>query len=201
MHSSTGLCFSNTAGSPPTIMVIAGGRPLTGESSISTPRRLHSSASRRIRDGALVVVSIHAPPRGSPARIPVSGSSATRSASAGPGSDVNTTPAASATARGLSAQWAPSSPRLAVASRRTSYTVTLWPASSRQRAIGFPIVPVPMYPTSIYCSESLLLALSSLSAECLCENPTGDESPMCRSSLAVSALSLRSWVLDVMVNG
>ena len=38
-------------------MVIAGGRPLTGESSISTPRWLQTSARRRISDGALVVVS------------------------------------------------------------------------------------------------------------------------------------------------
>jgi hypothetical protein len=42
------------------------------------------------------------------------------STSVGPGSDVNTTALASATARGLSAQRAPSLPRSVVASRRKS---------------------------------------------------------------------------------
>ena len=61
-----------------------------------------------------------------------------------------------------------------------SYTVTLCPASSRQRAMGFPIVPVPMYPTSIYCSEVLLLfvGLPLPSVECCMENPTGEVSPI-----------------------
>src|SRR6516164_8165142 len=44
--------------SPPAIAVIVGGRPLTGASSISTPRARQASAIRRATAGAFVVMSI-----------------------------------------------------------------------------------------------------------------------------------------------
>src|SRR5438093_11412836 len=131
------------------MMVIPGGRPLTGASRNSTPRARQRSAIRRTTLGALVVMSMQAPPPLSPARIPVDGSTIALSTSAGPGRDVKTTSPASAAARGVSAQRAPRSQRLDVASRRRSWTVSWWPASMRQRAIGLPIVPVPTKPSCI----------------------------------------------------
>src|SRR2546428_10220752 len=131
------------------MMVMPGGRPLTGASRNSTPRARQTSAIRRMTLGALVVISMQAPPALSPARIPVDGSTIALSTSAGPGSDMKTTSLACAVARRVSAQRAPRSHRLDVASRRRSWTVSWWPASMRQRAIGLPIVPVPTKPSCI----------------------------------------------------
>src|SRR6266545_3422636 len=149
MHASSGRYAAKVVASPPAMIVMAGGRPLTGASSIATPRTRHASAIRRTTAGALVVRSMYPLPGASPARMPVDGSRTACSTSTGPGSDVNTTSLAAAAARGLSAQRAPSSHRLAVASRRRSWTVTWWPASRRHRAIGFPMVPVPTKPSRI----------------------------------------------------
>src|SRR3989454_1707575 len=154
MASSNGRYLANVVASPPTMMVMPGGRPLTGESRNSTPRVRQTSATRRTTLGALVVMSMQAPPALSPARIPVDGSTIALSTSAGPGSDVKTTSLVCAVASGVSAQRAPRSHRLEVASRRRSWTVTRWPASMRQRAIGLPIVPVPTKPSCIRESPS-----------------------------------------------
>jgi hypothetical protein len=54
----SGRYLAKTAAEPPAITVIVGGRPLTGASSISTPRAEQASAIRRATAGALVVVSI-----------------------------------------------------------------------------------------------------------------------------------------------
>ena len=67
---------------------------------------------------------MYAPPVGNPARIPLSGSKTVNSISVGPGSEVKTASLAAATSRALSAQVAPISQRLVVASRRTSWTVS-----------------------------------------------------------------------------
>jgi hypothetical protein len=115
-----GRYLAKTASSPPTITVIAGGRPLTGASSMSTSRVRQTSATRRATTGAFVVVSIKAPPACKPARIPVEESSAASSTSLGPGSDVKTTSLSCATAQGLSAARAPREQSAAVASGRTS---------------------------------------------------------------------------------
>src|SRR2546427_4976677 len=152
MASSNGRYLAKVAAWPPTMMVMPGGRPLTGESRNSTSRARQASAIRRTTLGALVVMSMQAPPALSPVRIPVDGSTIALSTSAGPGSDVKTTSLACAVARGVSARRAPRSHRLDVASRRRSWTVTRWPASMRQRAIGLPIVPVPTNPSCIRAS-------------------------------------------------
>jgi hypothetical protein len=54
----SGRYLAKTARSPPAITVIVGGRPLTGASSISTPRVLQASAIRRATPGAFVVMSM-----------------------------------------------------------------------------------------------------------------------------------------------
>ena len=117
---SSGRYLVKTGSSPPTMTVIAGGRPLTGASSMSMPRVRQVLATLRATEGAFVVVSIKAPPPGNPARIPVEGSSVATSISCGPGSDVNTTSLCRATSQGLAAEGAPRAHSGAIASDRMS---------------------------------------------------------------------------------
>ena len=58
MASSKGRYFSKAAASPPTMMVIPGGRPLTGASSTSMPWLRHTSATSQNTVGELVVMSM-----------------------------------------------------------------------------------------------------------------------------------------------
>ena len=58
MHSNRGRYFAKASASPPAIMVMPGGRPLTGASNTSTLLALHPSATPRKTLGELVVMSI-----------------------------------------------------------------------------------------------------------------------------------------------
>src|SRR5487761_745072 len=89
--------------------------------------------------------------------MPVAGSSTAGIIWSGPGSEVKTISLASATARGSAATAAPRPANAAVAAGRMSQTVSEWPASIRQPAIGVPIVPVPMNPICIASSLRPLL--------------------------------------------
>jgi len=96
------------------------GPPLTGESSIAMPLAAKRPEICRTTVGELVERSNHAVPL----RMPASKSSATAWTSFGPGSDVNTTSAASANLRAESAQVAPAWRCGAANSRRMSLTIT-----------------------------------------------------------------------------
>src|SRR5262245_10644271 len=121
--------------------------PETGASTSSTPAPTSSSASRRTIAHELVERSTWTSPRRAPARIPASPRT-TDSTSTGPGSEVITTRQRAATSRGLAALRAPASASGRSASGRRSWTTSACPASSSRRAIGAPIVPTPMKPTS-----------------------------------------------------
>src|SRR5262245_64542709 len=81
-----------------------------------------------------------------------SGPSAACSTSGASGSIVITTSLAAATARGEAAAVAPASTSEATAFGLTSCTVSRWPFLRTLRAIGPPIVPSPMKPTSVIAS-------------------------------------------------
>src|SRR5215475_6716583 len=74
---------------------------------------------------------------------------ATCSISRGPGRELNTMSHACATALGLAEPWAP---RLTIRARfeaLTSYAKMVWPASTRWRHMGVPMLPTPMNPSCI----------------------------------------------------
>src|SRR5262245_45101576 len=80
--------------------------------------------------------------------------SATRSTSGASGSIVMTTSLAAATSFGVAAACAPASTSAFTACGCVSYTTSRWPFLITLRAMGPPIVPNPMQPTSI--AEPLL---------------------------------------------
>src|SRR5215472_2702372 len=98
--------------------------------------------------------------------------SATASTSGGPGSEVNTSSAASATARGVSAHAAPRPRHGSAAARRRSCTTRSWPAFCRLAAMPEPIIPNPMNPIFISPSRDAFLPYSILP---LLEYILGDE--------------------------
>src|SRR5215468_9553123 len=102
------------------------GPPLTGASSMWARRAANAAWMRRTTAGELVDRSKYAPSGRIPARRPLS-LNVTSSTSAGPGSEVNTTSAASATCRGVSAQAAPAARCGVAASRRASCTTRRYP--------------------------------------------------------------------------
>src|SRR5215469_12953465 len=75
--------------------------------------------------------------------------SATASTSGGPGSELKTSSAASATARGVSAHTAPAASAGSADARRRSCTTSSWPPFCRFAAIPEPIMPKPMNPIFI----------------------------------------------------
>jgi hypothetical protein len=74
---------------------------------------------------------------------------ATASTMSGVGRLAITVSTRSATSRTEFAASAPSATSRSIGSRRVSNTVTRWPASTRRRAIGKPILPSPMKPISM----------------------------------------------------
>src|SRR5262249_17351233 len=86
--------------------------------------------------------------------------SATASTSGGPGSEVKTNSAVSATARGVSAHTAPAVRYGSAAARRKSWTTSSWPAFCRLAAIPAPITRQPMNP--IFFSSSALMLCPAL---------------------------------------
>src|SRR2546427_397912 len=102
------------------------GPPLTGASSMCTPRSAKILLIRRTTVGEFVLRSKYALPRARPARMPLS-PSATPSTSGGVGSEVKTTSLASATCFGESAHLAPAERCGLAASERRSCTTRSWP--------------------------------------------------------------------------
>ena len=97
--------------------------PVTGASSVCTPRPAASAASRRSSCKSLVLMSIQVPPGASPSRMPP-GPSTVAATTSGEGRQVMTVSAASAAAAAEAAQAAPAARRSAAASLLVSYTVS-----------------------------------------------------------------------------
>ena len=88
-------------------MVMVGGRPLTGASSMARPRSEQAVDTRRATSGSLVVVSTSTAPPAMADSTPASLPSSTDSTWAGPGSEVQTTSQPTTAASELSAHIAP----------------------------------------------------------------------------------------------
>src|SRR5262245_18146234 len=147
----TGCARANTSGSPPAMIdsvpaIAPCSPPDTGASRKPTPAAAQRAASVRAVSGAIVLVSITTRPRAAPVRTP-SGPVTTSSTSGPSGRQVTTASAAAATAAGVSAARAPSSTRGSTRARRLPWTTTSWPALSRLRAMGAPMMPRPITPT------------------------------------------------------
>ncbi|MEZ5232542.1 MAG: hypothetical protein R2749_07510 [Acidimicrobiales bacterium] len=120
--------------------------PLTGASSRSMPRSANRAACSAERVGTLVLVSTTMVPGRAPAATP-SSSNSTASTTSTPGRLNTTTSAAAAADAGVGATTAPSAASSAVRAASTSNTVTDGATRSRLRAIGAPMMPVPMTAT------------------------------------------------------
>src|SRR5829696_4313093 len=152
MPSSTGLARATASASPPTMIDSVPfsapcGPPLTGASSIATPRSAIVSARRRAALGAIVLMSTRSRPGGGFSAKPPAAST-TSSTCGVSGSIVTTTSARAAASATLAAGFAPCAARSATASRRTSCATTSCPALTRFTAIERPMTPSPMKPTT-----------------------------------------------------
>jgi hypothetical protein len=150
--SKRGLARSKSCSSPPIMIervpsVAPTSPPLTGASSIPTPRSRAVRASSRARAGEEVLMSTMSEPSAAPSKRPVSPVTAS-STSGGPGSMVMVTAPFRATSAGLSATSAPPSAASSSAFRRVRlWSTSSWPARTRLRAIGPPMIPSPTKPT------------------------------------------------------
>ena len=121
--------------------------PATGASTTAIPRGSPSIASARPAAGVEVVMSIHTAPWRSAWNAPPR-PIITASTCGGPGSIVTRTSHWAAVFGTDSAAIAPASTSGSTASARTSNTTTSKPARRRLSAIGAPIRPSPMNPTT-----------------------------------------------------
>ena len=122
--SSTARCAAKTAASPPASTVISAVAalwtpPVTGHSSVATPRAAASSASRSSSRGSFVLMSIQVPPGGSPSSRP-SGPETTLLIAPGDGRHVITHFETRATDRGEVPARAPAATRRPIASASRS---------------------------------------------------------------------------------
>ena len=142
--------LSKTSCLPPTMMasvpaIAPGSPPLTGASSISTPFSAQVAAIRWDTKGAMELMSIITEPLLAPSNTP-SGPRMTFSESAESGSMVMMVSLAAATSLLEDAPVAPSVTTSSWLLPTMSYTVREYPALSRLRAMGFPMIPSPMNP-------------------------------------------------------
>src|SRR6516225_1589487 len=100
------------------------------------------------------------------------GSRHTCSISVGPGRQVATTSHSAATAAGEADHVAPAASRASAASRRKSWTTSVWPACSSWPAIGAPILPTPMNP--IFMAELQLVEAQRVVPQDLLLAPVGE---------------------------
>jgi len=153
---------ASVASGPPTMMdsvpaMAPLSPPLTGASSISMPASPNRPAMRRVTAGEMVDMSITTSP-GRPASTMPPGPRATCSTSGESDTMVMTTSERSATSRGQEASTALSLTSSSMPGRLRFHTVSEYPAFSRLRAIGRPIMPSPMKPMR-----------SAMSSSCRCQ--------------------------------
>ena len=121
---------------------------LTGASRYVAPRSANSRASARLNAGPMVLVSSTKVPGRTDDESP-SAPLMTISTSVGLGRLVMMFGQSAATCDGVERICAPRRASSAQAFGFTSQTAKRWPASSRRRPIGPPILPTPMNPMSI----------------------------------------------------
>ena len=137
---------------PPTIIasvadIAPGSPPDTGASRNATPCASQAAAIFCELAGAMELMSITTDPSDAPSRTPFWPRIAA-SESAESGTIVMTVGVAAATSAADDAGFAPSPTTSSIAVPTTSYTVSEYPAFIRLRAIGRPIIPSPIKPTS-----------------------------------------------------
>jgi hypothetical protein len=157
MQSSSGRQRATTSAGPPTMSVnvpatAASAVLPTGLSIIAAPFVAIAAPTLRVVSGSMVLMSMYTEPARIPSAMP-SLPSATRSTSGASGSMVMTISLAAATAFGVVATLAPAASSFCIAAACTSCTVSRCPLPRMLRAIGAPIVPSPMKPTSM-CARS-----------------------------------------------
>ena len=145
--SSAGRARSRSAASPPAMIVSVPSRapltpPETGASSAAAPRSRSAAASRRASAGGLVDMSTHSTPSRAAASVAASTVS-------GSGSSVITISAAAPTPSAEPPSVAPSATSASTGPRLRLCTTTPNPAASSRAAIGRPIRPSPITPTSM----------------------------------------------------
>src|ERR687889_666802 len=149
---SAGSTRSKTSRSPPTMTEsLPSSRvttlPETGASSMAAPRSATRPASSWLALGLAVLMSTYILPGPSPATTP-SGPRVIASRAAVPVTMLKVTSAASATARGESAQAMPSAMSHSALARVRLWPITVWPAASSRLAIRPPMTPSPTKPIS-----------------------------------------------------
>ena len=145
---STGCRVANSSGVAPTMKVNVPAPappvpPETGASAITTPCLAAAAATSRMVCGSMVLQSTAGTPLPMPASTPSSFSQTLRTWAAA-GSMVITSSAPCAASRGEPVTVAPSSANSLNTPGLTSNTFSLFPAKSRLRAIGAPILPKPI---------------------------------------------------------
>ena len=125
-----------------------GSPPDTGASSATTPRSDRRAAIDCAAAGAMVLMSMWMWPALAPSATP-SAPSVTCSTSGASATMLIVIDARRATSAALAQSPAPASSSGCIDSRRRLHTCTRWPALMRLRAMGRPMRPSPMNPTSI----------------------------------------------------
>ena len=148
--SKIGFARANAASPPPAMIESAASiapfsPPLTGASTDSAPFTASAAATRFVVAGAMVLMSIHSAPARMPCTTP-SSPSTTDSTSGESGSIVMTTSLRAATSCGVAPAAAPSATSSSTGPRERFSTISTYPAASRLRAIGLPMMPRPMNP-------------------------------------------------------